>query len=72
MGIRVTEEIRERMGIMCNLSQGILQEGLEKGRDMTLDILDRREEFPDESLEDTARAVACKLEDVQAVVAKVR
>ena len=63
MGIRVTEEIRERMGIMCNLSQGILQEGLEKGRDMTLDILDRREEFPDESLEDTARAVACTLED---------
>lgn len=76
MGIRVTEEIRERMGVMCNLSQEILKEGLEQGikqgrvqgRDLTLDILDRREEFPDESLEDTARAVACKLEDVQAVV----
>ncbi len=68
------------MGVICNLSQGILQEGLEQGikqgrvqgRDLTLDILDRREEFPDGSLEDTARAVACKLEDVQAVVAKVR
>ena len=72
MGIRVTEEIRERMGVMCNLSQGILQEGLElgrvQGRDLTLDILDRREEFPNESLKDTAKAVACTLEDVQAVV----
>ncbi len=53
---------------MYNLSQGILKEGLEKGRDMTLDILDRRDEFPNESLEDTAKAVECTIEDVQAVV----
>ena len=56
------------MGVMYNLSQGILKEGLEKGRDMTLDILDRRDEFPNESLEDTAKAVECTIEDVQAVV----
>ena len=53
---------------MYNLSQGILKEGLEKGRDMTLDILDRRDEFPNESLEDTAKAVECTIEDVQVVV----
>jgi len=61
---------------MCNLSQGILKEGLEQGikqgrvqgRDLTLDILDRREEFPNESLKDTAKAVECTLEEVQAVL----
>jgi hypothetical protein len=31
MGIQITEELRERMGVMCNLSQEILKEGLEQG-----------------------------------------
>ena len=76
MGIQITEELRERMGVMCNLSQEILKEGLEQGikqgikqgLDLSLDILDRRDEFPGESLEDTAAAVGCTLEEVQAVV----
>ena len=72
MGIQVTEDIRERMGVMCNLSQGILREGIEQGMErglqLSLDILDRRDEYPGESLEETAEAVGCALEDVQAVV----
>ena len=64
MGIRVTEEIRERMGVMCNLSQGILEHGI----DLALDIKDRREQFPEETFEETAKAVGCKVEDVIAVV----
>lgn len=88
MGIQVTEDIRERIGVMCNLSQGILKEGieqgiekgiekgieqglkqgLERGLNLSLDILDRRDEYPGESLEETAEAVGCTLEDVQAVV----
>ena len=84
MGIQVTEDIRERMGVMCNLSQGILKEGIEQGLELgterglerglkqglqlSLDILDRRDEYPDEPLEEAARAVGCALEDVQAVV----
>ena len=72
MGIQVTEDIRERMGVMCNLSQGILREGIEQGMErglqLSLDILDRRDEYPDETPEETARAVGCTLEDVQAVV----
>ena len=76
MGIQITEELRERMGVMCNLSQEILKEGLEQGikqgikqgLDLSLDILDRRDEFPGESLEDTAAAVGCTLEEVQAVM----
>lgn len=88
MGIQVTEDIRERIGVMCNLSQGILKEGieqgiekgiekgieqglkqgLERGLNLSLDILDRRDEYPGESLEETAEAVGCALEDVQAVV----
>ena len=61
---------------MCNLSQGILKEGieqglkqgLEQGLNLSLDILDRRDEYPCESLEETAKAIGCTLEDVQAVV----
>ena len=84
VGIQVTEDIRERIGVMCNLSQGILKEGieqgiekgieqglkqgLERGLNLSLDILDRRDEYPGESLEETAEAVGCALEDVQAVV----
>ena len=80
MGIQVTEDIRERMDVMCNLSQGILREGIEqglkqgmkqgmeRGLQLSLDILDRRDEYPDETPEETARAVGCTVEDVQAVV----
>lgn len=53
---------------MCNLSQGILKDGRKQGLDLAIDILDRREQFPDEPFEDTAKAVECKIEDVQAVV----
>ena len=76
MGIHLTEEMEARMNNMCNLSEGILehgiQQGIEKGRNMTLDILDRRAEFPSESSEETAKAVGCAPEDVVVVVNRMK
>ena len=76
MGISISEEMRRQVNVMCNLSQGILEEGLERGRaegraegkNMTLDILDRREFFPEETLEMTAKAVGCSIEEVEQIV----
>ena len=61
---------------MCNLSEGILETGREEGRKegriegihSVLAIIDRREEFPYESIEETASAVGCDVEDVLAVI----
>ena len=88
MGIRLTEEMKTRMNNMCNLSQGILEHGIqqgleqgiqkgieqgrEQGRNMTLDILDRRAEFPSESLEETSKAVGCAPENVDAVINRMK
>ena len=59
---KVFDEIREYGEAMGKA------EGKAEGRLNTLDILDRRSEFPAESLEETAAAVGCTVEDVQAVV----
>ena len=72
MGIRLTEEIEVRLNTMCNLSEGILERGIEQGRNMVFDIMDRRTEFPDESIEETAKAVGCTPADVDAVINRKR
>ena len=75
MGIRLTEEIEVRLNTMCNLSEGILErgikQGIEQGCNMVFDIMDRRTEFPSESVEETAKAVGCDPADVDMVISRV-
>ena len=66
------ETLREEAGAVLTMEDYVGRRREAKGMQITLDILDRRSEFPDESYEKTAEAVGCSRKDVDKVVNRRR
>ena len=64
----LTSSLKEVLKTMCNLSEAIEEKSIKKGSYNTLLILDRRQAFPDETAEDTAKAVGCNVDLVLSVM----